>query len=111
MGNFTNHKIDDLTSKKFGRYTVISRAESQVSYSGGRKRTVTMWNCKCDCGNEKVVSASSLKTGHVVSCGCYKKEIERSRNLKHGATINHKPTRLYKVWDGMKARCYNPKKK
>lgn len=110
MGNSTNHKVIDLTGQRFGRYIVLSQAESQVYFDGKRNRTRTMWNCKCDCGNEKVVSSHSLRSGHVVSCGCYKEEVDHTRCMTHGATLNGKPTRLYKVWDGMKARCYNPNK-
>ena len=105
MGTFV-----DLTGKRFGRYTVISRAESQTYRDCKRVRTRTMWNCKCDCGNVKVVSADALRGGHVVSCGCYKKEHDHTRCMTHGATVDRKRTRLYKIWDGMKARCYNPRK-
>lgn len=102
MGSFV-----DLTGQRFGRYIVIRRAEDYVLPSGKRK---TMWLCQCDCGNIKSVLSTSLISGSVVSCGCYKKDHDHTRNMTHGATLNHKPTRLYKVWDGMKARCYNPKK-
>lgn len=102
MGSFI-----DLTGQRFGRYVVIRRAEDYVLPSGKHKTT---WFCQCDCGNTKNVLSSSLISGCVVSCGCYKKEHDHTRCMTHGATLNHKPTRLYKVWDGMKARCYNPKK-
>lgn len=102
MGTFI-----DLTGQRFGRYTVICRSKDQISKNGSRS---TMWKCRCDCGNVKSVHARSLMAGQVVSCGCYKKEHNRTRNMTHGATLNGKPTRLYKIWDGMKARCYNPKK-
>jgi len=29
--------------------------------------------CQCDCGNQIEVSASNLKSGHVLSCGCNRK--------------------------------------
>lgn len=97
----------DLTGQRFGRYFVLSRAEDQVSPSGRHR---VMWMCLCDCGNVKIVHGDSLVSGHVVSCGCYKAEIKRAQLTTHGGTVGGKPTRLYKVWDGMKARCYNPKK-
>lgn len=31
----------------------------------------TYWLCKCECGNEKFVRSDHLKSGKVVSCGCY----------------------------------------
>lgn len=52
----------DLTGQRYGRLTVISRAEN----IGSRTR----WNCRCDCGNVKIVSANELTNGMVQSCGC-----------------------------------------
>ena len=107
MGTFI-----DLTGQKFGRYTVLEQAPSRVSKDkdrvNGKKRT--MWRCQCDCGTIKDVDSWSLRSGHIVSCGCYLKDNMRKRMTKHGATLFGKPTHLYKVWDGMKARCYNPEK-
>lgn len=59
--------ITDMTGKRFGRLTVIKRAESHRTKGG---QTKTRWLCKCDCGNEKIVIAQDLKTGHTKSCGC-----------------------------------------
>lgn len=51
----------DLTNQKFGRLTAI-----EVTYTG----KVRGWKCKCDCGNEVVVSTSQLNNGIKQSCGC-----------------------------------------
>ena len=59
----------DLTGQKFGRLTVISYNE-EVSKQKGQ----AYWNCRCDCGNEKVVRGKHLKSGNTTSCGCYQKE-------------------------------------
>lgn len=32
-----------------------------------------MWKCKCDCGNELVVSGNNLKGNNTKSCGCVKR--------------------------------------
>lgn len=62
----------DLTGQRFGKLTVIERAEDHISKSG---KTVTVaWRCKCDCGNEITVKSLNLRNGHVSSCGCYRKE-------------------------------------
>lgn len=58
---------EDLTGKKFNKLTVIKKVESKYGK--------THWLCKCDCGNETIVSTSGLKTGHTKSCGCYKDNI------------------------------------
>ena len=62
-------KLIDLTGQKFGKLTVISLNE-EVSKQKGKPH----WNCKCECGNEKVIYGKSLKNGSTTSCGCYQKE-------------------------------------
>lgn len=91
----------DLIGQRFGRWTVISRAEDQVCKDGYRN---VMWNCRCDCGNEKAVRAKTLVSGQSKSCGCLQKELTSERAQKHGGF----GTRLYHVWNSMRQRCNNP---
>lgn len=72
----------DLTGQKFGRLTIISRAENN-------KWNQICWNCLCDCENPNIikVDGSSLKKGNTKSCGClkeeyYKIEIGEKRRLQ-----------------------------
>ncbi|MCF8890638.1 HNH endonuclease [Priestia megaterium] len=58
---------NDLTGQTFGKLTVKELAEPKIEKSG-RKRT--RWLCVCECGNEKVVNADSLKSKQTTSCGC-----------------------------------------
>lgn len=71
-------KFDDLTGKKFGALTVISRAKNQVATSG---RSRPQWNCICDCGNNKITTSDYLKYTEFPSCGCEatKRRIEKNR--------------------------------
>lgn len=66
----TARNFIDLTGKKFGKLTVISRAENRVS-KNGKKQAV--WHCRCECGNEKDILASNLTRGLSKSCGCQSK--------------------------------------
>lgn len=59
------HKANDLTGRKFGKLTVIRRAEKKA---GVRKRSAR-WLCKCDCGREKTIDANALVTGNTTTCG------------------------------------------
>lgn len=97
MGRFV-----DLSGCKFGRLTVLCRTTDHICKSGQHK---TMWLCKCNCGNETVVSAQGLRSGRTQSCGCYLLDVI----TKHGGTSRNKNKRdrLYKVWEDMKRRCYN----
>lgn len=53
----------ELTGERFGRLTVIEKTEE-------RQAGYAVWRCRCDCGNEKTVTAKELKAGRVKSCGC-----------------------------------------
>jgi len=64
----------DITGSKYGRWLVISRAENTRKKYGKRQESRTVWLCKCECGNEKIVDGNSLKQGNSQSCGCLKKE-------------------------------------
>lgn len=94
-------KLIDLTGKKFGRLTVIKRVPKPERVKGRN----AFFLCYCDCGNEKIISSLSLKRNVTNSCGCLKKELLSKRRSKHKASY----TRLYKIWNGMMARCLNSK--
>ena len=70
-------KIIDLTGQRFGRLTVLQKAEKPI----GSHSTSTFWKCKCDCGNEKIISSNVLRQGKAQSCGCYNKEIVSSKYI------------------------------
>lgn len=86
----------NLKGKRFGRLVVLDRAENS-------KTGNTRWICKCDCGNDTIVSANHLRRGGVKSCGCYKKDLMSNRKNAHHKTN----TKIYKVYAGIKSRCYN----
>lgn len=89
----------DLTGQRFGRLTVLRLYNRRQQPCG--KHYYTWW-CKCDCGNEKEAPGRSLKNGHVQSCGCLHREVAGCSARTHGGS----KTRLYKVWVGIKCRCY-----
>lgn len=68
-------KYIDLTGQKYNRLTVIKRVEND-------KHGHTMWLCQCECGNEKIIKGTLLKTGKTKSCSCLNKEI--TGNLRKG---------------------------
>lgn len=65
----------DLTGMRFGRWTVLERADDHVQPNGNRSAT---WRCRCDCGAERAVSHSGLLYGRSLSCGCLKAEKARA---------------------------------
>lgn len=60
------------------------------------------WKVRCDCGAEKVVRPIEVTSGHLQSCGCYRKTMG-APNKTHGESH----TRLHNIWLGMIGRC-NP---
>lgn len=94
------NKYIDLKGQKFGKLTVIERTYNS-------KHKAAQWRCKCECGNEVIVSSNNLRTGHTKSCGCSRKETNSKRfkeiYTKHGQA----DTRLYVVWSGIKKRIHN----
>lgn len=59
----------DLTGKKFGLLTVLSKDHSKKTSNGSTK---VYWKCKCECGNIVLVAGQSLKDKNTQSCGCIK---------------------------------------
>jgi 5-methylcytosine-specific restriction endonuclease McrA len=66
----------DLTGERFGRWTVI-----RISDEGHRGKHIS-WLCRCDCGREKSVCSTSLKSGRSNSCGCLNSEVASKRESK-----------------------------
>lgn len=74
-----------------------------------------IWECLCDCGNITKASTHSLRSDNTRSCGCLQKE-KAAKNgadqfITHGLSrdVNHKKTRLFRIWTGIKTRCFNTK--
>ena len=88
----------DLTNQRFGRLLVLSRA-------GSDRHGNSRWNVKCNCGKQKVVISHALLSGAIVSCGCYNREVRLAKQTKHKSS----KTRLFRIWQYMKGRCYNKK--
>lgn len=105
-------KFRDLTGKRFGRLTAITRLGSDA-------RGSSYWQCKCDCGNTVKARIDQLTSGMSKSCGCLKREVaaattkrrnQENKDLKYGALTHgeSRRTRLYSIWNGIKQRCLNP---
>lgn len=86
----------DMTGRTYGRWTVVSFSHT--------KKPHDYYNCRCECGTERVVQAPSLRSGTSVSCGCYRVDINRDLHWKHGA-VKHP---AYQSWTAMRRRCEDP---
>lgn len=66
-------RAENLTNKRFGRWTVLYRVKDEGNSS--------CWKCRCDCGTKRVVRKQHLKSGRSQSCGCLHKEIVTNCHL------------------------------
>ncbi len=80
--------------QKFNRLTVLSVTQSSKEYKGRNLH----YDCRCECGEIKVVRIDSLRQGHVKSCGCW----QRDMHITHGWSEETE----YNSWHGMKSRCF-----
>lgn len=86
---------NDFTGKKIKMLTILQRDES-------KKFKRPQWIAQCDCGNIISISGKYLYSNSTItSCGCRRKK----RFYTHGFSN----TKIYKIYKGIKARCYNPK--
>lgn len=93
-------RLIDLTGQRFGMLTVLP-------YAGKSKHKHTIWLCKCDCGNEKVIDGQHLKQGNTRSCGCLEKYNRSIFGTRSKRTHQMKNTRIYHIWQGAKNRVFN----
>ena len=84
----------DLTGEQFGRFVVVRRIKND-----GRGNAC--WHCLCLCGEEVMVRGSHLRSGTIISCGCYRKEARTT----HGCTGIPE----YNAYMAMLSRCSNPR--
>lgn len=79
-------KFIDITGQRFGRLTVIERAEDHVCktykpfMTKPEVKRVTRWRCRCDCGGEITTMRCNLVSGATRSCGCLRREHMREVN-------------------------------
>lgn len=117
------------TGEKYGRLTAVCLEKvltgkervqtrkyrkvdgSVTEYKAVVKPKQQYWKFACECGNEHVASATSVKYGNTKSCGCLLKE--NKGRLTHGHAVGlytgkNNMDKTYMSWVSMKQRCSNP---
>lgn len=94
-------RVKDLSGQRFGKLVALRCV-------GKDRHNNAIWLCRCDCGSQKRVVSRALVCGSTTSCGC----------RERGMFINGIPRRhggsgeaLYRVWSGMRNRCYDANRK
>lgn len=85
----------------FGRLTVVEQLPSKRHPCG---KTSQCFLAKCTCGNTSEVLWSRLASGKTTSCGCYRVEASRLKQITHGM----RATPEYAIWCAMRSRTSNP---
>ena len=82
--------------KKGDKYNKLTA----IRFSHRNKWNQQFWLFRCNCGKEKVICVSNVKSENTKSCGCL---------LKSGNRLKHKmtKTKIYNIWSLMKSRCLN----
>ena len=93
----THREQRDLTGHKYGKLIVLSK------YGKDKDGLHYMSWCRCDCGEELAVRDTLLLHGRKTMCN----SCAKLSNATHGKSKD----RVFHVWQGMKARCYNPNNK
>ncbi len=89
----------EMIGKRFGNLVVIAEGEKSTNHREFR------WICRCDCGNiTQSISGFDLRSGHTKSCGCL--HLEKMKDVK--TTHGKSSSRLYHIWQNMRARCNRP---
>lgn len=97
-------QFSDISEHRFGQLVA-----KFLSHRDGRGRAY--WFCRCDCGVGKVIAGYHLKSGDVISCGCYQKSRQRWSGAQHKTHGQGHGTKTYKLWISMRSRCRNPRSK
>jgi len=87
---------------KYNKLLFIEFTEPKIR-NNGLKRVRA--NFKCDCGSVNSYDFVSVKIGHTKQCF----KCARTSSAQKRITHNNSNHQLYRKWQDMKNRCYNPK--
>lgn len=92
---YDKYDIEKWRGKRHGYLRVIDKAGARFV-------------CECDCGNQIVVRAIDFALGSYSTCGCeLRNKLYSESSTTHGDTKSDSPhARIYRIYQGMKARCY-----
>lgn len=93
---------------RFGRLVLVAVESSR------------RWHLRCDCGSELVRTASDVRRGFILSCGCLRRErakemgrknvhLAQAAQTKHGHARRSGAHPLFSTWTGMIQRCRDPR--
>lgn len=97
MFKYNEQPIENIIGNNYGYLTIVG----EYSNDGNGRRVVAI----CKCGKTKNYRLGHIQQGRTLSCGCLQVELQSKKQTTHG--LSKHP--LYKIYRGIKARCYNIK--
>lgn len=102
-----NRMVKIEVGERYGKLTIIKEVEPRIKHNGKIER---MFLCRCDCGEEIVAPLTLMRQGRKQSCGCIRFPIKsKSSKPTHRPELRKENPRLYRIWNGMRGRCFNVK--
>jgi hypothetical protein len=102
LGVSMNRKgLEELRGRRFGRLVV----ERVLLKLPGEKRRAQV---RCDCGEQRQVTITNLRSGNTTSCGCYRRQRVQEAVTRHGMTKDGKRDPTYEAWSTMVRNCSTP---
>lgn len=98
MGVHSRQKLD-LTGQRYGHLTVLGPA--------GNIGDRTAWLCRCDCGQDTVVTTRDLRRGRRTSCGCDRPLIDPSPGEYGRASLTYVDGTCVEMIRAGTVRCNN----
>lgn len=82
-----NAAHQDLSGRRYGKWQVL-REDGKHRYGPGTIEY--LWACVCDCGTERTVRGSSLRSGGSGSCGCVRREQLMAKTLPDSLSLKRR---------------------
>lgn len=86
---YKEHLITNIEGQRFGRLVAVK--------CQGVKGKHSVWSFKCDCGGEKIATATNCKSGYVSSCGCLAIESRVTHGRSHTREYKSERYQAYTV--------------
>ena len=99
-----NKPVVCTCKRNWGKFDILKWKGVKIGHLTVQSKEKGDFICKCDCGRTVRVNPVNLENGTVKSCGKTDCPHHKSLISTHGLSKD----RIYRIWSGMKERCYNP---
>jgi len=90
---------------------MIGQIFVRLEVVGQRVRKQGRWHreCRCVCGEHRLVLEKNLRNGNTKSCGCLRRDRSSRMMVEMHTTHGLSQRSEYRIWAGIKTRCFNEK--